>query len=209
MKSGSSIRPTFLRSPEPATECVDADSNSKSAVGLVTKLPLLEPGQTWIAHLGHSCRALKSWDYFPARLMRPSAGPSRRCLLAKMFAPAASSPFKRSVRMGPTSIRIATPSFPMGSGPPKERSSNSPPLDTAAVCVLFRRLLLRRLHKEGRLSERFTENLLSWVHPGFSVFAGEPLSPEDAGQLGAARAMPASSRRFSRWILSCVSAVQR
>ncbi len=27
------------------------------------------------------------------------------------------------------------------------------------------------------------ENLLSWVHPGFSVFAGEPLSPEDAGQL--------------------------
>src|SRR6059036_3964191 len=84
-----------------------------------------------------------------------------------------------------------------------------PSLDTAAVCELFRRLLLRRLHKEERLSERFTENLLSWVHPGFSVFAGEPLSPEDAGQLGAARAMPASSRRFSRWILSCVSAVQR
>src|SRR5439155_724263 len=28
-----------------------------------------------------------SWDYFPARLMRPSAGPSRRCLFAKMFAP--------------------------------------------------------------------------------------------------------------------------
>src|SRR5439155_9861262 len=84
-----------------------------------------------------------------------------------------------------------------------------PSLDTAAVCELFRRLLLRRLHKEERLSERFTENLLSWVHPGFSLFAGEPLSPEDAGQLGAARAMPASSRRFSRWILSCVSAAQR
>ena len=108
--------------------------------------------------------------------MRPSAGPSRRCLLVKMFAPVASSPFKRSVRMGSSSIRIATPSFPMGSGPQKERSSNSPPLDTAAVCELFRRLLLRRLHKEERLSERFTENLLSWVHPGFSVFAGEPLS---------------------------------
>src|SRR5439155_13965133 len=58
-----------------------------------------------------------------------------------------------------------------------------PSLDTAAVCELFRRLLLRRLHKEERLSERFMENLLSWVHPGFSVFAGEPLSPEDAGQL--------------------------
>jgi HxlR-like helix-turn-helix len=27
------------------------------------------------------------------------------------------------------------------------------------------------------------ENLLSWVHPGFSVFAGESLSPQDAGQL--------------------------
>ena len=41
-----------------------------------------------------------------------------------------------------------------------------PSLDTAAVCELFRRLLLRRLHKEERLSERFMENLLSWVHPG-------------------------------------------
>ena len=60
---------------------------------------------------------------------------------------------------------------------------NDHSLDTAAVCELFRRLLLRRLHKEERLSERFMENLLSWVHPGFSVFAGEPLSPEDAGQL--------------------------
>jgi hypothetical protein len=58
-----------------------------------------------------------------------------------------------------------------------------PSLDTAAVCELFRRLLLRRLHKEERLSERFMENLLSWVHPRFSVFAGQPLSPEDAGQL--------------------------
>ncbi len=27
------------------------------------------------------------------------------------------------------------------------------------------------------------ENLLSWVHPGFSVFAGEPLSPQDPEQL--------------------------
>src|SRR5213083_1345112 len=60
---------------------------------------------------------------------------------------------------------------------------NDHSLDTAAVCELFRHLLLRRLHKEERLSERFMENLLSWVHPGFSVFAGEPLSPEDAGQL--------------------------
>src|SRR6266704_3938152 len=58
-----------------------------------------------------------------------------------------------------------------------------PSLDTAAVCELFRRLLLRRLHQQERLSERFMENLLSWVHPGFSVFAGEPLSPQDREQL--------------------------
>src|SRR5881628_1033479 len=60
---------------------------------------------------------------------------------------------------------------------------NDHSLDTAAVCELFRRLLLRRLHKEERLSERFMENLLSWVHPGFSVFAGQPVSPEDSQQL--------------------------
>jgi hypothetical protein len=58
-----------------------------------------------------------------------------------------------------------------------------PSLDTAAVCELFRHLLLRRLHLEKRLSERFMENLFSWVHPGFSVFAGDPRSPQDAGQL--------------------------
>jgi Putative transposase len=56
-------------------------------------------------------------------------------------------------------------------------------LDTAAVCELFRRLLLRRLHQQQRLSEGFMQNLLSWVHPGFSVFAGEPLSPQDSEQL--------------------------
>ena len=58
-----------------------------------------------------------------------------------------------------------------------------PSLDTASVCELFRRLLLQRLHQEERLSEGFMENLLSWVHPGFSVFAGEPLSPQDPEQL--------------------------
>ena len=84
--------------------------------------------------------------------------------------------------MGPTSIPIATPSFPMASGLPKGSFSNSL-ADTAAVCELFRRLLLRRLHQEERLSERFMENLLSWVHPGFSVFAGESLSPQDPEQL--------------------------
>jgi hypothetical protein len=45
---------------------------------------------------------------------------------------------------------------------------------------MFRRLLLQRLHRAERLSESFIQNLLSWAHPGFSVFAG---SPVEAGNL--------------------------
>jgi hypothetical protein len=40
---------------------------------------------------------------------------------------------------------------------------------------VFRCLLLERLHQAERLSENFMQNLLSWVHPGFSVFAGPPV----------------------------------
>jgi hypothetical protein len=50
-----------------------------------------------------------------------------------------------------------------------------PSLDTSAVMQLFRRLLLKRLHQAERLSENFIRNLLSWVHPCFSVFAGPPV----------------------------------
>ena len=50
-----------------------------------------------------------------------------------------------------------------------------PALDTAAVMEVFRRLLLKRLHDAERLSEDFMRNLLSWVRPGFSVFAGPPV----------------------------------
>ena len=55
-----------------------------------------------------------------------------------------------------------------------------PSLDPAAVMdvfrrLLLRRLLLRRLRQAERLSESFMGNLLSWVHPGFSVFAGPPV----------------------------------
>jgi hypothetical protein len=53
-----------------------------------------------------------------------------------------------------------------------------PSLDTAAVGEVFRRLLLGRLHVAERLSERFMHSLLGWVHPGFSVFAGEAISSE-------------------------------
>jgi hypothetical protein len=50
-----------------------------------------------------------------------------------------------------------------------------PTLDTVAVMEVFRRLLLERLHRAERLSENFMRNLLSWVRPGFSVFAGPPV----------------------------------
>jgi hypothetical protein len=55
-----------------------------------------------------------------------------------------------------------------------------PSLDTSAVMELFRRLLLLRLHQAERLTESFMQNLLSWVHPGFSVYAGPPV---EAGEI--------------------------
>jgi hypothetical protein len=55
-----------------------------------------------------------------------------------------------------------------------------PRLDTTVVLEVFRRLWLRRLHQAERLSEAFMNNLLSWVHPGFTVFAGPPV---EAGNL--------------------------
>ncbi len=54
--------------------------------------------------------------------------------------------------------------------------------DPAAFMEVFRRLFLQRLHDAGRLSETFMHKLLSWVHPGFSVFAGECL-PRPRGLL--------------------------
>jgi len=50
-----------------------------------------------------------------------------------------------------------------------------PAPDPAAVMEVFRRLFLERLHRAERLSATFMHNLLSWVHPGFSVFAGPPV----------------------------------
>ena len=47
-----------------------------------------------------------------------------------------------------------------------------PAPNAAAVMEVFRSLFLERLHRAQRLSETFMHNLLSWVHPGFSVFAG-------------------------------------
>jgi hypothetical protein len=45
-----------------------------------------------------------------------------------------------------------------------------PAPDPVAVMEVFRRLFLERLHRAERLSETFMLNLLSWIHPGFSVF---------------------------------------
>ena len=58
-----------------------------------------------------------------------------------------------------------------------------PSLDTSAILEVFRRLLLRRLRQAERLSENFMQNILSWVHPGFSVFAGPPLQPSQLQSL--------------------------
>ena len=58
-----------------------------------------------------------------------------------------------------------------------------PSLDASAVMQLFRRLLLLRLHQAERLSESFMQNLLSWVHPGFSVFAGPPVQASEIASL--------------------------
>jgi hypothetical protein len=57
---------------------------------------------------------------------------------------------------------------------------------------VFRRLFLQRLHRAERLSETFMHNLLSWAHPGFSVFAGPPV---DAAALGA---LESQSRYITR-----------
>ena len=57
-----------------------------------------------------------------------------------------------------------------------------PTLDASAVMEAFRRMLLLRLHQAERLSESFMQNLLSWVHPGFSVYAGPPV---DAAEIAA------------------------
>ena len=58
-----------------------------------------------------------------------------------------------------------------------------PSLDASAVMEVFRRMLLLRLHKAERLSVSFMQNLLSWVHPGFSVYAGPPVKAAESASL--------------------------
>ena len=44
-------------------------------------------------------------------------------------------------------------------------------------------MLLLRLHQAERLSESFMQNLLSWVHSGFSVYAGPPVDAAEIASL--------------------------
>jgi hypothetical protein len=48
---------------------------------------------------------------------------------------------------------------------------------------VFRRMLLQHLHKAERLSESFMQNLLSWVHSGFSVYAGPPVDAAEIASM--------------------------
>ena len=58
-----------------------------------------------------------------------------------------------------------------------------PSPDASAVMEVFRRMLLLRLHKAERLSESFMRNLLTWVHPGFSVYAGPPVNAAETASM--------------------------
>jgi len=71
-----------------------------------------------------------------------------------------------------------------------------PSLDASAVMQMFRRLLLLRLHQAERLSETFMHKLLSWVHPGFSVYAGPPV------QAAAIASLESQARYITRPVLA-------
>ena len=78
-----------------------------------------------------------------------------------------------------------------------------PSLDTSAVMQLFRRLLLKRLHQAERLSEAFMQSLLSWTHPGFSVFAGPPVEHPACGiETGQRQSLESQARYITRPALS-------
>jgi hypothetical protein len=51
--------------------------------------------------------------------------------------------------------------------------------DPVEIMLLFRLRLLRSLLAKEKISDRVVEILLSWRHPGFSVFQGDPVSAED------------------------------
>ena len=54
-----------------------------------------------------------------------------------------------------------------------------PEPDPVQIMLRFRRRLLQILLAKERISQRLVEVLLSWRHPGFSVFQGDPVSSDD------------------------------
>ena len=51
--------------------------------------------------------------------------------------------------------------------------------DPVRIMLLFRHKLLKLLLAREKISPHLVEILLSWRHPGFSVFQGDPVSPDD------------------------------
>jgi hypothetical protein len=51
--------------------------------------------------------------------------------------------------------------------------------DPVQIMLLFRHKLLKALLALDKITPRLAEILLSWRHPGFSVFQGEPIAPDD------------------------------
>jgi hypothetical protein len=75
-----------------------------------------------------------------------------------------------------------------------------PSLDGSAVMQLFRRLRLLRLHQAERLTESFMNALLSWVHPGFLVYARPAVEAAEIASLESqARYI---TRRYWPWMRS-------
>jgi len=54
-----------------------------------------------------------------------------------------------------------------------------PPPDPVQIMLLFRHKLLKTLLAKEKISQRLVDILLSWRHPGFSVFQGDSVSPDD------------------------------
>jgi hypothetical protein len=54
-----------------------------------------------------------------------------------------------------------------------------PQPDPVQIMLLFRHRLLRSLLAQEKISDRLVEILLSWRHPGFSVFQGDSVSCDD------------------------------
>ena len=51
--------------------------------------------------------------------------------------------------------------------------------DPVQIMLLFRHKLLKTLLAKEKITQRLVDILLSWRHPGFSVFQGDSVSPED------------------------------